>query len=281
MSELDNSFWDSLSDKEGQFSEIILEELANQGWARQLLTEIKESGGITRRNKSRLFELRFAYSLFQAGLVPSYEIPGERDSTLDFSFTFAGHEWAVELLRLEETMAVQSATQTWTDSNGVTQASLMLATNAEDPRQSTEGETIKAVERICQKFERDGRPTKFPLPDSMYHALLVDFRTFLDGGDIEDRIHVALGGEYVKNEPCRLRWNGQLISGVFNPRTNVRGAQHARQRVHFIGFVEEKAYCPGAFGKAIQFVANPQLFSNSDEARAAIATWPLQPARIL
>jgi len=284
MSETDESFWDSLSDNEAQFSATILDELVDPFWARQLITEIKDNGGITRANKSRLFELRFAYSLHQKGIVPRYEISGEGDSTLDFGFTSAAQDWAVELMRLEETLAVQSATQSWLEADGVMQGSLHLSTNADDPRQSTEGETIKAVERICQKCERNGRPHKFPVPDGTYHALLVDFRTFLDGGDSADRIHVGLGGEYVKNEFCRLRWKGELISGVFNLRTNVRGAEQARQRVHFIGFVDEKDYCPGAFGDATQFVANPQLFAGPagpDEVLAAIATWPLQPARVL
>lgn len=278
MSKADETFWDILSDKEAHFSGAIFDELDGQLWARQLITEIIDNGGLTRANKSRLFELRFAYSLFQAGIVPRYEIPGEGDSTLDFGFTSAAQDWAVELMRLEETLAVQSATQSWVDADGVTQDSLHLSTNADDPRQSTEGETIKAVERICQKCERDGRPHKFPVPDGAYHALLVDFRTFLNGGDSADRIHVGLGGEYVKNKVCRLSWEGELISGVFNPRTNVRGAEQARQRVHFIGFVNERDYCPGEFGTVTQFIANPQLFADADAARAAIATWPLQPA---
>ncbi len=281
MSTANESFWDSLSDNEAHFSAAILDELADQPWARQLVANIKDNGGITRANKGRLFELRFAYSLHQKGTVPRYEIPGEGNSTLDFGFTSMDQVWAVELMRLEETSAVQSATQVWVDEDGVTQGSLHLSTNADDPRQSTEGETIKAVERICQKCERDGRPHKFPVPDGAYHALLVDFRTFLDGGDSADCIHVGLGGDYVKNETCRLRWKGELISGVFNLRTNVHGAEQARQRVHFIGFVNERDYGSGAFARATQFIANPQLLADADAARAAIATWPLQPATVL
>ena len=281
MSTTDESFWDGLSENEGQFSTAILDELADQPWARRLIADIENNGGITRANKSRLFELRFAYSLFQAGIVPRYEIQGEGDSTLDFGFTSASQDWAVELMRLEETVAVQEATQSWSDVDGVTQASLHLYSNADDPRQSIEGETIKAVQRISQKFERDGRPHKFPIPDGAYHALLVDFRTFLNGGDSADCIHVGLGGEYVENEVLRVRWEGELISGVFNPRTKVRGAEQARERVHLIGFVNERAYGPSEFEGATQFIANPQLFADSDAVHVAMATWPLQPATVL
>ena len=39
----------------------------------------------------------------------------------------------------------------------------------------------------------------------------------------------------------------RLISGVFGPRTKLRGAAEARERVHFIGFVNERTYKPVDF----------------------------------
>jgi len=158
----------------------------------------------------------------------------------------------------------------------------MLSTTADDRRQSTEGETLKAVQRICQKCERDGQPHKFPPPAAAVHVLLVDFRTFMNGrSDFHDRVHLGLGGEYVSNKFCRLFWEGTLISGVFNERTTVRGATSACARIHLLGFVDEKAYEPGAFAASTQFIANHYLFSTSAEAKEAIAAWPLQPARLL
>jgi len=156
-----------------------------------------------------------------------------------------------------------------------------LSTDAEDPRQSEEGETLKAVERICQKFERGGKPHKFSVPGTATHVLLVDFRTFLNGGDEYDRVHVGLGGELVLSEAHRRYWDGKLITGVFSPNTELRGAAEARERLHFIGFVNEKSYETGALGPAIQFIANPHLFKTSDEARAALEGWPLGEPNIL
>jgi hypothetical protein len=78
-----------------------------------------------------------------------------------------------------------------------------------------------------------------------------------------------------------MRWNGNLVTGVFDPDTKVRGARAARERVHFIGFVNEPMHEPGEFGAATQFVANPNLFADAAAVRAAIDTWPLQPARLL
>jgi hypothetical protein len=38
-----------------------------------------------------------------------------------------------------------------------------------------------AVQRICQKLEKDGKPHKFPALSGKTHVLLVDFRTFKNG----------------------------------------------------------------------------------------------------
>jgi hypothetical protein len=165
------------------------------------------------------------------------------------------------MMRLEETDAVRAATTTETYADGAVMVARRLGSNAKDERQSEEGETLKAVERICQKFESGGKPHKFPAPDAATHVLLVDFRTFLNGGDEYDRVHVALGGELVPNEAHRRYWKGNLITGVFSPETKLRGAAEARERLHFIGFVNEKSYESGAFGPAVQFIANPHLFT--------------------
>jgi hypothetical protein len=85
---------------------------------------------------------------------------------------------------------------------------------------------------------------------------------------------------YVPNQ-YRHYWEGKPISGVFSPETKVKGAPEARERLHFIGFVNEKSYAVGAIGPAIQFVTNPQLFKTADEARAALAGWPFGEADIL
>lgn len=99
----------------------------------------------------------------------------------------------------------------------------ILRSDADDAKQSLEGETLKAVERICQKCESKGRPHKFPALDGAYHAILVNLRTFSNGGDIHDRIHVALGAVAVAPQ-YRVFWNGRPVTGVFNPRQRY-GAQ--------------------------------------------------------
>jgi hypothetical protein len=274
------SFWDILSQDEADFVQTILLELANQPWAQPIVAGINDNGGLTRENKDRLFELRFAYALHRAGIAPRYEILGEGKSTIDFGFASQGQPWAVELLRLGETQAAKAATGHTIDEHGIAWSGRVLSTVAEDPKQSTEGETLKGVERICQKCERGGQPYKFPVSREAYHMILVDFRSFLNGGDVYDRLHIALGAESVAPQ-YRLTWQGQPISGVFSARTAVRGATEVRDRVHFLGFVRERAYKPDEFGAVLDLVASPLLFSDAAAVRAAGATWPLQPVRIL
>ena len=263
--------------------QAIIAELRTADWARSLISKINENGGIIRANKALLFELRFGYALSQTGLHPNYEVRGEGESTIDYGFTSNSGAWAVELMRLEETDATRRATRSETDEDGIEWSSQTLSSRGADPAQSEEGETLKAVQRICQKFERNGRPHKFPQPATgCWHALVVDLRTFLTArSDVFDMAHIALGGSVLTNDFHRRYWQGQLISGVFDERTSVRGAIEARQRLHFLGFVNEEEYAPGQFAAGTTFFANPFLFQQIEDVRTAMATWPLQPMRVV
>jgi hypothetical protein len=85
----------------------------------------------------------------EQAVVPEYEIPGEGQSTIDFGFTNEGQRWRVEMVRLGETQAVKLATDSTVDADGIPWTGRLLRTDAEDPKQSLEGETLKAVQRIC------------------------------------------------------------------------------------------------------------------------------------
>lgn len=281
MTQEDANFFDTFTGAEAGFMEAVIKDLDGVPWAQSLLYGIAANGGLKGTNKARFFELRFGYALHSAGIIPLYEVSGEAESTLDFGFTSCGQSWAVEVMRLTETQAAKKATTTRVDRDGIQWTSRHLSSDARDKRQSIEGETIKAVERICQKCEMNGRPHKFSVPANAWHTILVDFRTFLKGGDEFDRIHVGLGGEYVPDARLRMYWEGRLISGVFGKRTQLRGAVETRERVHFIGFVCERAYKAGEFAGVTQFIANPHLFKGSAAVHDAVATWPLQPARVL
>lgn len=270
-----------LSSVEAEACERAQAALDSVSWAQPLLNEISSRGGIRTGNMDLLFELRFAHALHCACVSASYEVPGESESTLDFGFTVDGQEWVVEMMRLRETDAAAAATNSLEDADGVRWSQRVLGSDAEDDRQSEEGETLKAVERICQKLEKNGRPHKFRLPAGQANLLLVDFRNFLFGGDIYDRVHVGLGGRFLRDDWFRRYYRGRLISGVFDESTCLRGAREARERLHFIGFVDERPSDYSDFGGSTQFIANPQLFCDERTARDMMSKWPLRPAKAL
>jgi hypothetical protein len=227
-------FFDTFTGSEAERMETIMAELDGVPWAQAILHGVRQNGGLVGKNMARFFELRYGDALHKAGIAVEYEVSGEGRSTLDFGFTSKGQPWKVEIMRLQETQAAKTASTTEVDEDGARWTKRTLSSDNEDKRQSTEGETLQAVTRICQKCELGGKPHKFPKPDKALHAILVDMRTFKNGGDVHDRVHIGLGGEYVK-EPYRVYWGQgkerKLISGVFGPTTELKGAVEARERV--------------------------------------------------
>ena len=271
--------WDSLSVREANFSQSAMTALQGVVWAAPLIAKI-EAGGPSRAMKAFLFELRFGYALHQVGCTPRYEVPGEGASKLDFGFTVDGIDWRVELMRLEETDAVRDATVISVDEHGSEFASLHLTSDADDSRQSIEGETLKAIQRICQKCEQKGQPHKFSSPQGRNaNVLLVDSRAFLNGVDKDDLLRVAFGSVAVQGI-YKMWWNNQPIRGVFASDNTMKGSKQIRERVHLLGFVDEKQYGPASFAKSIRFVTNPHLV-DANMAQCLLGAWPLQPTDLL
>ena len=193
MPDPQTNFFDTFTGDESDRMETIIAELGSAPWAQGILHGVEQNGGLVGKNMARFFELRFGLALHEAGIAVEYEVPGEGDSTLDFGFTSKGQPWKVEMMRLLETQAAKTATKTAIDEDGVRWTSRVLSSNNENKKQSTEGETLQVIQRICQKCERRGKPHKFPKPSNALHAILVDMRRFKDGGDVHDRLHIGLG----------------------------------------------------------------------------------------
>jgi len=283
MANAPKSFFDIFTGDEACAVERAISAVGDRDWAKPIIADIKANGGLIGKNMDRFFELRFGHALEIAGVSPRYEVPGEADSTLDFGFTSKGKTWAVELMRLNETAAAKAATVEL-DDEGITFVKRILSSGGDDPRQSPEGETLKTIQRICQKCENNGKPHKFPQPTDTLHALLVDMRNHLNGGDVWDRIHIALATERIPDARLRYFWDQKPITGVFDKRTTMKGASAARERLHFLGFVggrKHNSYKAEELGTTIDFIGNPHLFKSSEEMNAAMATWPFQPARLI
>lgn len=140
MAKRDEHTFDFLTGREGDFMETVMNELADTPWAKPLIDGIIASGGLTGDNKAKLFELRFGYDLNRAGIQPSYEVAGEGQSSLDFGFNAGGHDFLVEMMRLEETDAVRAATTVKEYSDGAVMVGRHLGTSTEDARQASQGD---------------------------------------------------------------------------------------------------------------------------------------------
>jgi hypothetical protein len=229
-----------------------------------------------------LFEVRFAYEIHRAGYTAEYEHrAGVNESTVEFRVA-GNREWLIELVSIRASDAAKAATRR----TGMIYEQT-LRTDATDHRQSEEAEMLTAEQKIGEKVFADGRPTKFPVPSSAVHAIVVDMRGYLDeGGDIFDYRQMAYGPSgipadhawmihYWEKEPGKL----VPIAGLFEKSNPLRAAPFVQERIHFLGFVREREYTDGEIASTAYYLANPHRLSSEAEARAVFETHPLQNRR--
>lgn len=170
------------------------------------------------------------------------------------------------MFSLRESNAVKKATE----QNGIL-SSVLLSSLSEDPRQSEEGEIVRAMEHIADKAQ------KFPTPSpAARHVILTDMRGYLiKGGDHDDYREIAYGSSAVPPEHAHF-WNGQAILGLFDEANSRNSARLVQERIHFLGFLNEKRYCKGEIQDIGYYLANPKFFKTSQEAAAAFDSCPLK-----
>jgi hypothetical protein len=233
--------------------------------------------------KSLLFEIRFALELHRAGATAEYEFAtGVGGSSVDFRISGA-QEWLIELVSLFESDAVKRATWDREDRDGLRLFGMHLGSHS-DPRQTEQGEMIKAQERIASKVFDGKRVIKFPVPRTAFHLLLVDARGYLGGGgDCYDWLQMSLGAEAARGvDPLLVKfWNcsrtkaSSPIRGLFEVGNPTRAAAYVRERLHFIGFVCEESYHEGEIASFSLLFYNHHLFASSDDVKRAFLSFPL------
>jgi hypothetical protein len=271
---------DTFTLAEAEYCRLLQRELSGIGWMRPLLTKIEENGGITRKNKPILFELRFAAELHGLGLKAVYEYPtGIGNSTVDFLVKTEGIEWLIELVSLETTDAIKQATRT---SGPFTWIELESSSTDEEAAESVE--MIKAAQKIVVKA------TKFPsIQASRFHVIVGDMRGFLiGGGDVGDYRHIAYGVPglriFKESERFLVRLlrsaNGMLepIKGLFEKSNPLKDSPILHDRIHFLGFVNEKRYSSDCIRKHAYYLANPHL-TTEDTLRKIFADYPMKPIK--
>jgi hypothetical protein len=286
---------DSLKTEEVTSTLDAAHRLSRVVWARPLLThaasildrlrvglmdkDAYRANPVTPAEASFLFEVRFAHALVNAGLAATYEYAaGVGTSTVDFRVDL-DPPWLVELVSLHESDAFKAAS--W--SNDVF-GGYFLRTDANDPRQSEEGETLKAQERIGAKvFDSKRGPIKFPEPAGSIHMVMVDARGFGgDGhGDAADWCQMIHGP--VGLEQCLVKYwtnpkTGEraAIRGLFEQMCPLPAAHIAQQRLHVVGFVCERSFTSDEITERSFYLCNPTLFADETAARQILSRWPLR-----
>jgi hypothetical protein len=285
---------DTLTSNEVEATLKAADELANISWAfslldrtRPILNRLREGFAdkdalLAHRPQpsemSFLFEIRFARALADAGLVCSYEYnAGVGNSTVDF-YVDLNPPWLIELVSLHESDAFKAAAWVSGENQGY-----LLSTISDDPRQSIEGETLKAQERIGEKVFDGKRAIKFPEPNGFIHLVIVDARGFGGAGygDCADWYQIAYGPQGLRHELVKHWTNPKNsatapISGLFEDECPIRAARTLQDRLHFVGFICERNYAVTEIRESTLYCCNSRLFESKDAARMALSRWPLR-----
>ena len=130
---------DRLTRKEVQKTERAITSLSAVAWAEPLLARLSRAGGINPDNMPLMFEIRFAYELYRAGISAKYEFSGGvGDSTIEFRLNTTPI-WLIELVSVRTSDAAKRAVRKL----GLISEQLLSPTPG-DPGRSEEGEMITA-----------------------------------------------------------------------------------------------------------------------------------------
>lgn len=289
-------YWDCVSAAELEYTAQVAERLRGVAWARPLLDHARIRGSLpeqmrnatapTPENLSDLFELRFADELERSGAIAQYEFAaGVGQSTVDFRVT-QPPEWLIELVSLRTTGAVKEATTEYEFAPGAQMFGHLLTSDSSSKGNSLQEEMITAESKIAAKAWLDGKPTKFPLPNVAYHAIVADMRGFggAGGGEWFEYVQMSVGVSALPEEERDLALclpgTRRPIKGLFEPTNPSPAASAVRERIHILGFVAEKAYQEGEITRSLLLINNSFLFRDADAVLSACEVFPLKGARI-
>lgn len=267
---------DDLTVQEAEYTKRAMDELQAVDWAKPLLSRVAAGGGLNSANMPLLFEVRYAYDLHLAGARADYEhATGVGDSCVDFRI-HGDREWLVELVSLRETQALRRGIRSEWLSKDLLVSESVLKTGGAD-QQSEEDDMITAMGKIGEKAFLNGKPSKFPVPTSAVHMILVDTRGYLGtGGDWIDYWQIANGARALPPDEAWAThyWNNRPILGLFErvPEHPLRAAGVLQERVHFIGFIAEKEYRVGEIRDRACYRPNPHLLTTNDQLREVSRT---------
>jgi len=199
-------------------------------------------------DRSIWFEMVFAYWLEDTGTHLAYEIPKnpENDSSIDFVATAGGHEYLMELVRIENSEEVAAHVEEQMRAYGI--YALLLKGDHHNQYFRTAAQLIRVQEKILEKV------AKFPRPDGGRVAcVVVDCSNIHAGGIDDEDIRMTVFGR-ARNPNWQEYWGKQRLLGLFEAEFGARGIELLRERVNVIIFVNKLA--PGALSTSF-FAVNP------------------------
>jgi hypothetical protein len=253
---------------------------------RQLVKEFDEISArtVSVDDKSKLFEIRYAYYLVSRGFEPTYEFKtGVGDSSVDF-FVDGKPSWLLELVSLRPSDAVKRATVTTGNLSEMELSSNKrqrakdkgerqgLSTDeckrlaSEAAKESIEGEILRAQRQLGEKVMKKANNHKFPpaTPESV-SCIVVDGRGFCAGGDNYSEFKFMCTGqtdEFMGSEEIIYYWEGEPILGIFDAANERNNSPTIRERIHVMHFIseEEKHFTEGGIEDAsVYFCVNGLL----------------------
>ncbi len=282
------NFWHILSHNECAYTQTCIQQIQPCSWAQDLIEKINKER-FTPLSMPLLFEIRFAYALYKTDLAiqNSYKAGTKnseiKDSDVDFCVTEKnGTKWLIELTSIDESDEVKENT--------------VVSGNF----QFYKGDLLKSYRRAQSAFfgkaakldKKDRsiiRPTKFPLPESnQYHIIILDMRGFglngsgLDEGDYKSIVDGEVDERHVNqlthdfNKLAEYYKN--ILIGIFDSRHPDPRAKYLQERIHAVGFLNEKNYADGEIEEILDLFPNPKF---SDIANELISSFPLKKSHYI
>ena len=241
------------------------EHLSEQPWARMLIAEIDQRGGVSNRaNEGDLFTMRFGWEISLAcptGNVTYEFAAGVGNSTVDFRLETRGRNWLFECMAINESLTTQMM---WKSSReeiapGIFASGASFNGRSDDIRERPEAELHRVSQLMWQHIWQieKGRYRKFPQRTNASANVLVVSMAGLEGIGDPDQYHcreIAFGSATVPVE-CR---SAELL-GFFNRSNNDPGAVAMRERVDLLVFIDDVhgIYDDARIRRSCYVVANP------------------------
>jgi hypothetical protein len=218
-----------------------LDFLREQPWARELVKEVEDRGGISNHtNEGDLFTMRFGWEMALAcptGVI-TYEFrAGVGRTSVDFRLQAGGRTWLFECMAINPSTAARKLEKKEQICRGISISWLTFSGSAEERGERPEAELHRVYQAIWQHvWDQHARcPAKFPArSQNSANVLVVSLAGFLGRGlaTPADCIEIVHGSR-------RLLCPDADLEGLLEGNNADPGATAVRDRVDLLVFVDD------------------------------------------